>query len=107
MGSEEFNVSLSRTFRIHRKKYSSERLQAQASGWEGCRIHSIQGCIAGRRSLSQAGALVSLGRCRKNEIREKPERGSQRANTKGHVARSSLAHDPVVRSLKIDSTKMF
>lgn len=74
---------------------------------EGCRIHSIQGFIAGRQSLSQAGALMTLGRCRKNERREKPERGSQRVNTKGPVARSSLAHDPVVGGLKIDSTKMF
>lgn len=57
--------------------------------------------------MSQAGALMTLGRCRKNERREKPERESQRASTKGRVSRSSLAHDPVVGGLKIDSTKMF
>lgn len=50
---------------------------------------------------------MTLGRCRKNETREKPERESQRASTKGRVAGSSLALDPVVGGLKIDSTKMF
>lgn len=48
---------------------------------------------------------MSLERCRKKERREKPERRSQRANTKGRVARLSLAHDPVVGGMKTDSYK--